>query len=64
MLQADKFSRWRRDYTAKVEKSVNYYNYLNQLQPVHTRQMTEEERQEAFGEKPVSCHKLKISKGE
>lgn len=61
MIQADKFSRWKQQYTLQVKRSVNYYNELNQKQPVHTRQMTEEEKSEVFGKKKESCHKLKIT---
>lgn len=60
MIQADKFSRWRKAYTQEVERSIKYYNELNQNQPVHTRQMTHEEFEDAFGKKPESCHKLKL----
>lgn len=60
MIQADKFSRWRKAYTQEVERSINYYNELNQNQPVHTRQMTHEEFEAVFGKKPESCHKLKL----
>lgn len=64
MIQADKFSRWRQQYTLQVERSINYYNELNQKQPVHTRQMTHEELELIFGEKSESCHKLKASRKE
>ena len=60
MIQAGKFSRWRKAYTQEVERSIKYYNELNQNQPVHTRQMTHEEVEDAFGKKPESCHKLKL----
>lgn len=64
MTQADKFSRWRKAYTQEVERSIKYYNELNQNQPVHTRQMTYEEFEDVFGKKPESCHKLKVSRKE
>lgn len=61
MIQADKFSRWKQQYAQQVEKSINYYNALNQKQPVHTRKMTHDEFEAVFGEKPESCHKLKVT---
>lgn len=64
MIQADKFSRWKQQYTQEVERSINYYNTLNQKQPVHTRKMTQEEFDLVFGKKPESCHKLKLSEKE
>lgn len=63
MTPAEKIldSRCRREYAKEVERSINYYNVLNQNQPAHTRQMTKEEFEDAFGKKPESCHKLKAS---
>lgn len=57
-------SRFKKAYEKEVERSINYYNYLNQNQPVHTRQMTSKEFEDAFGKKPESCHKLKVSRKE
>lgn len=62
MIQADKFSRWKQQYAQQVERSINYYNELNLIQPVHTRKMTKKEYDEAFGTKTESCHILKIPK--
>lgn len=61
MTQAEKNYLWSKHYAQEVERSINYYNKLNQKQPVHTRQMTHEEFEDAFGTKPESCHKLKVS---
>lgn len=62
MIAADISFHWKQRYAQEVERSINYYNELNSRQPVHTRKMTHEEFEEAFGEKPGSCHKLKLPK--
>ncbi len=61
MTQVEQDYLWAQHYTQEVERSINYYNVLNQNQPVHTRKMTHEEFEAVFGEKPESCHKLKVS---
>lgn len=63
MTPAEKIldSRSRKEYAREVERSIKYYNMINQNQPVHTRQMTCEEFENAFGKKTESCHKLKVS---
>lgn len=43
---------WGARYTQDVERSVDYYNWLNSKQKVRTRQMTEEEIQKIFGSNP------------
>lgn len=60
MISVDTRESWRRRYIEEVERSIEQYNWLNQQQPVHTRQMTEEEMNEYFGEKRESIHKLKL----
>lgn len=60
MTQAEKNYLWSKHYAQEVERSIKYYNELNQNQPVHTRQMTHEEFEDVFGKKPESCHKLKV----
>ncbi len=60
MTQAEKNYLWSKHYDQEVERSINYYNELNQKQPVHTRQMTHEELEAVFGKKTESCHKLKL----
>ncbi len=64
MIAADITFHWKQRYAQEVERSINYYNELNLRQPVHTRKMTQEEFEAAFGEKPESCHKLKINEPE
>lgn len=59
MTQAEKNYLWSKHYAQEVERSIKYYNKLNQNQPVHTRQTTHEEFEDTFGKKPESCHKLK-----
>jgi len=53
-------TNWKAGYLQEVENSIEYYNWLNKKQPVKTRQMTEEEFKEVFGEKRESCHRLKV----
>lgn len=58
MIDKTKEGKWRQRYTEEVERSIVYYNELNQRQPVTTRQMTAEEYRFFFGEKRESVHKL------
>lgn len=37
---------------AELEKNVDFMNWLNDKQPVFTRQMTEEEKAQIFGGNP------------
>lgn len=53
---------WKIRYAEEVERSIVEYNKLNLLQPVKVRQMTKEEYDAVFGEKQVSCHKLRRRK--
>jgi hypothetical protein len=40
---------WGARYAREVEASISWNNWLNERQPVYTRQMTEEEKQQIFG---------------
>ena len=51
---------WRNRYSAEVEKSVQAANKYNEQGQWHTRQMTDKEYQEVFGEKRESVHRLKV----
>lgn len=52
--------RWQEGYYREVEKSIAFAENFNSKQKCKTRQMTKEEYDEVFGEKPVSCHRLKL----
>ena len=54
--------RWYEGYCQEVERSIAEANKFNSQQVWTTRKMTVEEYDAVFGEKPVSCHKLKIPK--
>lgn len=43
---------WALHYAEMVEKSIDYYNYVNQLQPVWTRPLSQEEKDQIFGGNP------------
>ena len=43
---------WAQHYAEMVEKSIGYYNYINQLQPVYTRPLEQEEADQIFGGNP------------
>lgn len=55
---------WEQRYAEEVERSIKYYNHLNEKQPVTVRQMTEEERKELEWQttEHESYHKLKVIK--
>lgn len=53
-------SNWRSRYSAEVRQSVLAAERYNTNQKWLTRPMTKEEYEEAFGEKPESCHRLKV----
>lgn len=54
--------RWYEGYCQEVERSIAEANKFNSQQVWTTRKMTAEEYDAVFGEKPISCHKLKIPK--
>lgn len=43
---------WSIHYRDEVERSINYYNYINTLQPVWARPLTDIEKKEIFGGNP------------
>ena len=58
-------ARLKRRYKESVERSIAYYNHLNQIQPVTYRQLSEDAIKQ-ITEKHEDCHKLKVKtvKGE
>ena len=58
-------ARLKRRYEESVERSIAYYNHLNQIQPVTYRHLSEDEIKQ-ITEKHEDCHKLKVKtvKGE
>ena len=52
-------ARLKRQYKESVERSIAYYNHLNQIQPVTCRQLSEDEIKQ-ITEKHEDCHKLKV----
>lgn len=49
---------WAIHYAKEVEKSIEYYNWVNQFQPVWTRPLSEEEKKELFGGNPNYIKKI------
>ena len=49
----------KRQYKESVERSIAYYNHLNQIQPVTYRQLSEDEIKQ-ITEQHEDCHKLKV----
>ena len=52
-------ARVKRQYKEAVERSIAYYNHLNQIQPVTYRHLSEDEIKQ-ITEKHEDCHKLKV----
>ena len=52
-------ARLKRQYKESVERSIAYYNHLNQIQPVTYRQLSEDEIKQ-ITEQHEDCHKLKV----
>ena len=52
-------ARLKRRYEESVERSIVYYNHLNQIQPVTYRHLSEDEIKQ-ITEKHEDCHKLKV----
>lgn len=52
-------ARLKRQYKESVERSIAYYNRLNQIQPVTYRHLSEDEIKQ-ITEKHEDCHKLKV----
>ena len=52
-------ARLKRQYKESVERSIAYYNHLNQIQPVTYRQLSEDEIKQMTG-KNENYYKLKV----
>ena len=52
-------ARLKRRYEESVERSIAYYNHLNQIQPVTYRHLSEDEIKQ-ITEQHEDCHKLKV----
>lgn len=52
-------ARLKRQYKESVERSIAYYNHLNQIQPVTYRHLSEDEIKQ-ITEKKEDYHKLKV----
>lgn len=52
-------ARLKRQYKESVERSIAYYNHLNQIQPVTYRQLSEDEIKQITAKKE-DYHKLKV----
>ena len=52
-------ARLKRQYKESVERSIAYYNRLNQIQPVTYRHLSEDEIKQ-ITEQHEDCHKLKV----
>lgn len=61
---ANSMGSWGARYAQDVERSVNYYNWLNSKQKVRTRQMTEEEIEKIFGDNPNYIQDITIDEVE
>lgn len=44
--------QWHERYENQVERSNDYYDYVNSIQPVHIRELTDKEKAEIFGGNP------------
>ena len=53
-------ARLKRQYKESVERSIAYYNHLNQIQPVTYRHLSEDEIKQ-ITEQHEDCHKLKVT---
>ena len=52
-------ARLKRQYKESVERSIAYYNHLNQIQPVTYRHLSEDEIKQ-ITEQHADCHKLNV----
>ena len=52
VLHLKRESWWSIRYRESVEASIDYYNALNQIQPVWTRPLDQEEINQIFGGNP------------
>ena len=52
MIAVKRQSKWAIHYTEEAEQSIKYYNLINQLMPVWTRPLDEEEKKKLFGGNP------------
>ena len=59
MTNAKRNAKFKQRYTEEVERSIAYYNRLNQEQPVHTYYITQEEMT-AMTAHREDCHNLKL----
>lgn len=53
---------WKKRYATEVANSIVYYNWVNQIQPVNTRQMTRTEIDKIFGSEPNYIKGIKVDK--
>lgn len=52
MIAAKRLSSWARHYAEEVYASYIYHSFMNSVQPVWTRPMTQKEKDEIFGNNP------------
>ena len=58
MIAVKRQNKWAVHYAEEVEQSIEYYNLINQLMPVWTRPLDEEEKKELFGGNPDYIKKI------
>ena len=59
MTTAERNAKFKKRYAEEVERSIDYYNRLNQEQPVHTYYITQEEMI-AMTTPREDCHRLTL----
>lgn len=52
IILVDPQRRWAEHYRESVNRSMWHYELLNMIQPVWSRPMTEEEKEQIFGDNP------------
>lgn len=58
MIAVKRQNKWAVHYAEEVEQSIEYYNLINQLMPVWSRPLDEEEKKELFGGNPDYIKKI------
>lgn len=52
MIAAKRINNWARHYAEEIEANLIYHEFMNSVQPVWTRPMTQKEKDEIFGSNP------------
>lgn len=63
MTNAERHAKWYKRYTEEVERSISYYNKVNEHQPVHTIYLSVKDMEKKIKEMTdphYTCHRLRL----